>query len=177
MQKSTKKSKSTRKKKIKQGKKKNLNTRERRINEPREGVTRCESPCPRPVKKRTTKRSKQLVFLTIHILKCSPIMLPTWWILWQFSTMMNNFEWQRRRNQRHWFGSGGQFKWIGKVLVLPWMPSFQQQRKWQIGTFSSKGANEWFAVGQVKLGVVAKEIGKVTMAKLVGWHMANLMRL
>ena len=131
----------------------------------------------RLVKKRTTKRSKQLVFLTIHILKCSPIMLPTWWILWQFSTMMNNFEWQRRRNQRHWFGYGGQFKWIGKVLVLPWMPSFQQQRKWQIGTFCSKGANEWFAVGQVKLGVVAKEIGKVTMAKLVGWHMANLMRL
>lgn len=57
------------------------------------------------------------------------------------------------------------------------MPSFQQQRKWQIGTFSSKGANEWFTVGQVKLGVVAKEIGKVTMAKLMGWHLADLMRL
>ena len=79
---------------------------------------------------------------------------------------VNNFEWQRRRNQWHWFGSGGQFKWIGKVLVLPWMPSFQQQWKRQIGTFSRKGANEWFTVGQVKLGVVAKEIGKVTMANL-----------
>ena len=38
-------------------------------NEQRKGITRCESPSPRSVKQRTTKRSKQLVSRTFHILK------------------------------------------------------------------------------------------------------------
>ena len=38
-------------------------------NEQRKGITRWESPSPRSVKQRTTKRSKQLVSRTFHILK------------------------------------------------------------------------------------------------------------
>ena len=46
------------------------------VKEHRERITRCESPSPKPVKQRATKRSKQLVFQTIHVLKSPPIMLP-----------------------------------------------------------------------------------------------------
>ena len=39
----------------------------------REGITRRESPCPRPIKKSPTKRSKHLITGTIQILKSPPI--------------------------------------------------------------------------------------------------------
>ena len=38
----------------------------------REGITRRESPSPRPIKKSSTKRSKYLIIRTIQILK-SPL--------------------------------------------------------------------------------------------------------
>lgn len=65
-----------RRKEERREKKRKLNTKEKRTNEPREGITRHESRSPRPIKQRTTKRSKQLVFQTLHILKCPPIMCP-----------------------------------------------------------------------------------------------------
>lgn len=49
---------------------------ERRANEHRERFTRCESPSPGPIKQKATKRSKQLIIRTIHILKHPPITLP-----------------------------------------------------------------------------------------------------
>ena len=52
-----------------------LSTNER-PKEQRERITRGESPSPRPIKKRTTKRSKQLVIGFVHALKSSPISLP-----------------------------------------------------------------------------------------------------
>ena len=52
-----------------------LNTKERR-EEQRERFTRGESPSPRPIKKRTTKKSKQLVLGFVHVLESSPISLP-----------------------------------------------------------------------------------------------------
>ena len=55
--------------------KKKLITKER-TKEQREGITRGEFPIPRPVKKRTTKRSKQLVIGFFHVLKSPPISLP-----------------------------------------------------------------------------------------------------
>ena len=39
----------------------------------REGITRRESPSPRPIKKSSTKRSKHLITGTIQILKSPPI--------------------------------------------------------------------------------------------------------
>jgi len=51
-------------------------TRVKRTNEQRKGITRCESPSPRKIKQKTTKRSKQLVSRTIHILKHPSITLP-----------------------------------------------------------------------------------------------------
>ena len=54
---------------------KELITKER-TKEQRERITRGESPSPRPIKKRTTKRSKQLVIGFVHVLKSSPISLP-----------------------------------------------------------------------------------------------------
>ena len=46
-------------------KKKKLNTKKKRANEQRERFTRCESPNPRPIKKGTRKKSKQLVIRSI----------------------------------------------------------------------------------------------------------------
>jgi len=46
-----------------------------RTKEQRKRITRCESPSPRPFKKRTTKRSKQLVIRFVHVLKSLPISL------------------------------------------------------------------------------------------------------
>ena len=78
IKKSTKEAKCTKKKrgKKRKEKKRKLNTREKRTNEPREGITRSESLNPRPIKQRTTKRSKQLVFQILHILKRPPITFP-----------------------------------------------------------------------------------------------------
>ena len=55
--------------------KKKLITKER-TKEQRERITRGEFPSPRPAKKRTTKRSKQLVIGFFHVLKSPPISLP-----------------------------------------------------------------------------------------------------
>ena len=57
--------------KIKMGK-----TKKKRTKEQRDGVTRCESPSPRPVKPITNERSKQLISQTLHILKSTLIMFP-----------------------------------------------------------------------------------------------------
>ena len=46
-------------------KKKKLNTKKKRAKEQRERFTRCESPNPRPIKKGTRKKSKQLVIRSI----------------------------------------------------------------------------------------------------------------
>ena len=54
---------------------KKLITKER-TKEQRKRITRGESSSPRPIKKRTTKRSKQLVIGFVHVLKSSPISLP-----------------------------------------------------------------------------------------------------
>ena len=64
--------------KTKKKKKKNrqIITKKKRANEQRDRVTRCESPSPRTIKPITTKRSKQLIFRTIHILKRMTIMFP-----------------------------------------------------------------------------------------------------
>ena len=53
----------------KKKKKKMLITKER--------ITRGESPNPRPFKKRTTKRSKQLIIRFVHVLKSPLISLPS----------------------------------------------------------------------------------------------------
>ena len=52
----------------KKKKKKMLITKER--------ITRGESPNPKPFKKRTTKRSKQLIIRFVHVLKSPLISLP-----------------------------------------------------------------------------------------------------
>ena len=39
----------------------------------REGITRRESPCPRPIKKSSAKRSKHLITGAIQILESPPI--------------------------------------------------------------------------------------------------------
>ena len=39
----------------------------------REGITRRESPCPRPIKKSSTKRSKHLITGAIQILESPQI--------------------------------------------------------------------------------------------------------
>ena len=54
---------------------KELITKER-AKEQWERITRGESPSPRPIKKRTTKRSNQLIIGFVHVLKSSPISLP-----------------------------------------------------------------------------------------------------
>ena len=46
-----------------------------RTKEQKERITRGESLSPRPIKKKTAKRSKQLVIGFVHILKSSPISL------------------------------------------------------------------------------------------------------
>ena len=51
--------------KQKQREKKKLNTKKKRAKEQRERFTRCESPNPRPIKKGTRKKSKQLVIRSI----------------------------------------------------------------------------------------------------------------
>ena len=55
------------------GKKKHrkLITKER-AKKHRDRITRCESPSLRSIKKRTTKRGKQLVIRSIHVLKSLP---------------------------------------------------------------------------------------------------------
>ena len=53
------------------GEKKKLITKER-AKEHRNRITRCESPNLRSIKKRTTKRGKQLVIRSIHVLKSLP---------------------------------------------------------------------------------------------------------
>ena len=53
---------------------KKLITKER-SKERNERITRSESSSPRPIKKGTTERSKQLVFRTFHVLKSMPITL------------------------------------------------------------------------------------------------------
>ena len=50
-----------------------LITKRKRAKERRERITSCESPCPRPIKKRSTKRSKHLITGIIQILKSPPI--------------------------------------------------------------------------------------------------------
>ena len=53
---------------------KKLITKER-SKERNERITRSESSSPRPIKKGTTERSKQLVFRTFNVLKSMPITL------------------------------------------------------------------------------------------------------
>ena len=50
-----------------------LITKRKRAKERRERITSRESPCPRPIKKSSTKRSKHLIIGTIQILKSPPI--------------------------------------------------------------------------------------------------------
>ena len=50
-----------------------LITKRKRAKERRERITSCESPCSRPIKKRSTKRSKHLITGIIQILKSPPI--------------------------------------------------------------------------------------------------------
>ena len=52
-----------------------LITKKKRTKEQRGRITRCESPSPRLVKKRTTKWSKQLVIRSVKVLKSPMIML------------------------------------------------------------------------------------------------------
>ena len=54
---------------------KELSTK-KRTKEQREGITRGESPSPRPIKKRTTKKGEQLVIGFVPVLKSSPIPFP-----------------------------------------------------------------------------------------------------
>ena len=49
---------------------------EKRTKEHRDRITRGESPSPRPIKKRATKISEQLVIGLVPILKSTPITLP-----------------------------------------------------------------------------------------------------
>ena len=62
--------------------KKNRKRKEKILNiqegakEHRERITRGESPSPRPVKQRATKKSQKLVIRTLHVLKCPPTSLP-----------------------------------------------------------------------------------------------------
>ena len=48
----------------------------KRTKEHRDRITRGESPSPRPIKKRATKVSEQLVIRLVPILKSMPITLP-----------------------------------------------------------------------------------------------------
>ena len=48
----------------------------KRTTEHRDRITRGESPTPRPIKKRATKISEQLVIRLVPILKSTPITLP-----------------------------------------------------------------------------------------------------
>ena len=50
-----------------------LITKRKRAKERRERITSREFPCPRPIKKSSTKRSKHLITGTIQILKSPPI--------------------------------------------------------------------------------------------------------
>ena len=54
--------------------KRKLITKER-AKEQRERITRCESSSPKPIKKKTTKKSKQLIPETFHIFKSVQITL------------------------------------------------------------------------------------------------------
>ena len=49
---------------------------EKRTKEHRDRITRGESPSPRPIKKRATKVSEQLVIRLVPILESTPITLP-----------------------------------------------------------------------------------------------------
>ena len=62
-------------KKRKEKTKRKLITKER-TKKHGERVTRGESPSPRPVEKRATERSEQLVISAFHVLKHPPISLP-----------------------------------------------------------------------------------------------------
>ena len=55
--------------------KKELNTM-KRTKEHRDRITRGESPSPRPIKKRATKISEQLVIGFVPVLKSVPVSLP-----------------------------------------------------------------------------------------------------
>ena len=74
MQKSTSITKVQKRKETKgKNKKKALITEKNIAKEKRNRVTRSESPSPSPIKKGTSKESKQLVFRSIQILKRLPI--------------------------------------------------------------------------------------------------------
>ena len=66
--------------KRKKNKKTNGNNKElitkKRTKEHRDRITRGESPSPRPIKKRATKISEQLVIGFVPVLKSTPISLP-----------------------------------------------------------------------------------------------------
>ena len=49
-----------------------LITKKKRTKELCERITRCESPSPRTIMKRTSKKSKQLVIGSVQILKSPP---------------------------------------------------------------------------------------------------------
>ena len=59
----------------KQTEQKKLNTM-KRTKEHRDRITRGESPSPRPIKKRATKISEQLVIGFVPVLKSAPVSLP-----------------------------------------------------------------------------------------------------
>ena len=61
--------KATKESKRKRKQKRKLITKEKRTKERRERIISCESPGPRPVKKRSIKGNKQLISETIYILK------------------------------------------------------------------------------------------------------------
>ena len=76
--------KETNKKRGEKGKKKRKQTEttnsklitEKRTKEHRDRITRGESPSPRPIKKRATKVSEQLVISFVPVLKSTPVSLP-----------------------------------------------------------------------------------------------------
>ena len=66
----------TRRKRKKKQKRKPIHrliTKRKRAKERRERITSRESPCLRPIKKSSTKRSKHLIIGTIQIFKSPPI--------------------------------------------------------------------------------------------------------
>ena len=48
----------------------------KRTKEHRDRITRGESPSPRPIKKRATKKSEQLVIGFVPVLESAPVSLP-----------------------------------------------------------------------------------------------------
>ena len=65
MQTSTKQNRNYKKEKKSRNRKEKLITKTKRAKQQRERITRCESPSPRTIKKRTSEKSKQLVIGSI----------------------------------------------------------------------------------------------------------------